>query len=401
MTASASEPPPGITSGPRRRDPVVLLVDDQPIVAELVRQMLADHPEIGLHYCADPFQALNVANQLQPTVILQDLVMPDVDGLTLVKFFRANAATRETPLVVMSSTEEAGTKAEAFRLGANDYLVKPPNRLELIARLQYHHRSCVNQRERRELLEQLAAKEQRLSAEMAAGRKYVESLLPPFLTTPVSIQWRFDPSAELGGDMLGYFPLDADHLALYLLDVTGHGLGSALLGVTVSNLLRARSLPDTDFLIPRQVMATLGRTFQMEEHGERFFTMWYGVFQHSTRRLSWSGAGHPPALLFPGGHNPPRELGSQNPAVGMFAIDDWEQDETEIPPDSRLLIYSDGAFEIHRPDGSDWTFEEFVEFVSRPQTSDRPILDQLLDHCRLLKGGPVLDDDFSLLEAQL
>jgi len=301
----------------------------------------------------------------------------------------------------MSSTEEAGTKAEAFRLGANDYLVKPPNRLELIARLQYHHRSCVNQWERRELLEQLAAKEQRLSAEMAAGRKYVESLLPPFLTTPVSIQWRFDPSAELGGDMLGYFPLDADHLALYLLDVTGHGLGSARLGVTVSNLLRARSLPDTDFLIPRQVMATLGRTFQMEEHGERFFTMWYGVFQHSTRRLSWSGAGHPPALLFPGGHNPPRELGSQNPAVGMFAIDDWEQDETEIPPDSRLLIYSDGAFEIHRPDGSDWTFEEFVEFVSRPQTSDRPILDQLLDHCRLLKGGPVLDDDFSLLEAHL
>ena len=388
-------------SVPRSRDPVVLLVDDQPIVAELVRQMLSDHPEISLHYCADPFQALNVANQLNPTVILQDLVMPDIDGLTLVKFFRANAATRETPLVVMSSTEEAGTKAEAFRLGANDYLVKPPNRLELIARLQYHHRSCVNQWERRELLQQLAAKEQRLSAEMAAGRKYVESLLPPFLTSPVAVHWRFEPSEQLGGDMLGYFPVDDDHLALYLLDVTGHGLGSALLGVTVSNLLRARSLPETDFLRPAQVLATLGRTFQMEDHGDRFFTLWYGVFQHSTRRLCWSGAGHPQALLFAEGLNPPLELGSQNPAIGMFAIDDWEQEEIEVPPHSRLLIYSDGAFEIHRPDGTEWTFAEFVEFVSRPDSADRPLLDQLVDHCRLLKGGPVLDDDLSLLEVRL
>jgi sigma-B regulation protein RsbU (phosphoserine phosphatase) len=139
----------------------------------------------------------------------------------------------------------------------------------------------------------------------------------------------------------------------------------------------------------------------MEDHGDRFFTLWYGVFQHSTRRLCWSGAGHPQALLFAGGLNPPLELGSQNPAIGMFAIDDWEQEVIEVPPHSRLLIYSDGAFEIHRPDGTEWTFAEFVEFVSRPEAPDRPLLDQLVDHCRLLKGGPVLDDDLSLLEVRL
>ena len=108
----------------------VLLVDDQPMVGEAVRRMLADEPGVEFRYCPDPAQAIDAANDFKPTVILQDLVMPDIDGLQLVKYFRANAATRETPLVVLSSKEEPTVKARAFALGANDYLVKLPDKLE-------------------------------------------------------------------------------------------------------------------------------------------------------------------------------------------------------------------------------------------------------------------------------
>src|SRR5688500_1171136 len=117
---------------------VVLLVDDQAIVAEAVKRMLADEKDVAFHYCPDPAKAIETANEVGPTVILQDLVMPEVDGLTLVKFFRVNPRTREVPMIVLSSKEEPTIKAEAFARGANDYLVKLPDKVELIARIRYH-----------------------------------------------------------------------------------------------------------------------------------------------------------------------------------------------------------------------------------------------------------------------
>jgi sigma-B regulation protein RsbU (phosphoserine phosphatase) len=324
--------------------------------------------------------------------------MPDIDGLTLVKFFRAHSATRNTPLVVLSSKEEPIIKAEAFGLGANDYLVKLPDKLELIARIRYHSLAYINMLERNEAFEALTASEQRLAAEMDAGAKYVASLLPAPIELPLRIDWRFVPSAELGGDSLGYFPLDDDHFAVYVLDVTGHGLASALLGVTVSNLLRARALPGADFAQPHQVLAALNRGFQMEHQDGRFFTMWYGVIEHSTRKLTWSGGGHPATLLFRGGHPPAEQLESQNPGVGMFDWDNFEQQEIDIPGNSRLFIYSDGAFEIHKQDGTEWTFDEFLQFLSQPEDPQQHIMDRLIRHVRMLKGADVLDDDFSILE---
>src|SRR5207302_718357 len=147
-TMSASQAvaptPPGDATKPAARPLTVLLVDDQAIIGESVRRMLAAETDIGFHFCQDPTQAIATANRVQPTVILQDLVMPEIDGLQLVKFFRANAATRETPMVVLSSKEEPVIKAQAFALGANDYLVKLPDKVELIARVRYHSRAYLN-----------------------------------------------------------------------------------------------------------------------------------------------------------------------------------------------------------------------------------------------------------------
>ena len=139
-TEAAAPAPPSSAAKPGARPLTVLLVDDQAIIGESVRRMLAAETDIGFHFCQDPTQAIATANQVQPTVILQDLVMPDIDGLTLLKFFRANAATREVPMIVLSSKEEPAIKAQAFGLGANDYLVKLPDRVELIARIRHHSR---------------------------------------------------------------------------------------------------------------------------------------------------------------------------------------------------------------------------------------------------------------------
>lgn len=134
----------------------VLIIDDQAIIVEAVRRMLINEQDIIFYSCTDSTKAIEVANECCPTVILQDLLMPDIDGITLVKQFRSNPLTRNIPMIVLSSEDDAVIKAESFRVGANDYIVKLPNALELIARIRYHSNSYIHLLQRNEAYEQLA-----------------------------------------------------------------------------------------------------------------------------------------------------------------------------------------------------------------------------------------------------
>ena len=127
---------------------MVLLVDDQPMICEAVRRALSNQPDIDFHYCGDPTEAINIAQQIKPTVILQDLVMPGMDGLFLVQQFRNNPTTHDVPIIVLSTNDNPHVKSHAFSMGANDYIVKLPDRTELVARVRYHTRAYLNQHQR-------------------------------------------------------------------------------------------------------------------------------------------------------------------------------------------------------------------------------------------------------------
>ena len=120
------------------RQIVVLLVDDQAFVGAAVGRLLATEPDIALHSCQNARDAVALANQLNPTIILQDLVMPDIDGLTLVRLFRTNPPTARTPVIVLSGNDDPETRARALAQGANDYLVKLPPKDDLIACIRRH-----------------------------------------------------------------------------------------------------------------------------------------------------------------------------------------------------------------------------------------------------------------------
>jgi signal transduction histidine kinase len=141
---------------------MVLLIDDQAIVAQAVRRLLANVPDINLHYCADAVRAIRVADEIKPTVILQDWVMPSIDGLDLLRQFRANASTAETPIIILSSEESPEIKGQAFSAGANDYLLKLPDKIELIARIRYHSKACLNAIQREEAFRALRHSQQLL-----------------------------------------------------------------------------------------------------------------------------------------------------------------------------------------------------------------------------------------------
>ena len=389
-----------VLPSPALRGATVLLVDDQPIIGEAVRRMLAGEDGLTFHFCRDAPAALATAAEVRPTVILQDLVMPEVDGLELVRRFRADERFRDVPIIVLSTKEEPAVKAEAFALGANDYIVKLPDRLELVARVRHHSRGYVALVERHEAFAALQASQQTLANDIATAARYVRSLLPPPQTAPERADWRFIPSAALGGDAFGYHALDAEHFAVYLLDVCGHGVGAALLSVSALNAIRSEALPQTDFHDPGAVLAALNRAFPMERQNDMFFTIWYGVYHRPSRRLRWSGGGHPPAVLLGPAGGPPRLLDSDGPLIGAVEGLEFPAAEAVVPPDARLFVYSDGAFEISRPDGSMWPFAEFLATLTSPPAGAVSPIDRLVTVIRDVSQREDFNDDFSMLELE-
>ena len=395
--------PPSLSNSSDR--PVVLLVDDQLIIGEAVRRILAPEKDIEYHFCQKGQEALATAARLKPTVILQDLIMPDADGLDLVRGYRQQEESRLTPLIVLSSKEEGATKAEAFARGANDYIVKLPDPVELVARIRYHARGYLSLLQRNEAFEALRKNQALLAAELAKAAEYVRSILPEPLKGDLPIDWRFVPSASLGGDCFDYFWIDDDHLAIYLLDVCGHGVGPALLGVSAMNSVRSAGSGGADLRDPSSVLARLNTLFPMIQHGGMFFTIWYGVYRRSTRTISYSGGGHPPALLVSPRTQAPleeriKQLECPGPPMGVAPDLPFETLQAHVEPGSSILIYSDGAIEVFVEARKLWGVEGLIRFLAEHDATQPACLDDLHVAVRAMTGSDVLADDFSIILAR-
>jgi sigma-B regulation protein RsbU (phosphoserine phosphatase) len=208
-----------------------------------------------------------------------------------------------------------------------------------------------------------------MDRDLLKARKYVQSLLPaPIHTGPVLAEWSFVPSSQLGGDAFGYYWLDPTTFVFYLVDVSGHGVGSAMHSVTVLNVLRQRALPNVDFRNPSEVLANLNDMFQGESHNNLMLTMWYGVYRTDDRMLTYGSAGHHPAYLV-------RQIGSvasrRIPGADDrgFPSMTYQTEQTQVPAGSSLYLFSDGLFEIVTKDQQQWELSDLLPLLLQPGPS--------------------------------
>lgn len=266
--------------------------------------------------------------------------------------------------------------------------------------IELREKAAEANREKAEYLAGMVASQKLLLDEITQAARYVRSLLPVPLDAPIRTRWQYVPSSKLGGDCFGYDWLDDEHFAAYLLDVSGHGVGAALLSVSVLNALRSRALPDVDFRDPAAVLSRLNDSFPMDRQDGKYFTMWYGVFHRPSRRLRFSNAGHPPALLLDGRNRCEQlcELGADNFAIGMLDGIEYTSQEMDVPSSGRLLVFSDGVYEIDRPDGSMMQRADLTHFLSNGGRCATPT--EILKFVQTQANAESFKDDFSLLEMQ-
>jgi serine phosphatase RsbU (regulator of sigma subunit) len=312
----------------------------------------------------------------------RDVVIPDarVSRLHLQVFLNGSEVIAED----LGSSN--GTYLDGKRL-SGPVVLNEGRWLQVGSRFLKHERRSRREVERAE----------ELSRDLTKARNYVTSLLPaPIPAGPLRTDWHFEPSTQLGGDAFSYGRLDDEHVLVYLIDVSGHGVGSAMHSVTVLNVMRQRALPNTDFHDPAQVLSALNAMFQMDDHDGMYFTAWYGVYSLTTRTLAYATAGHHAAYLYAPGA-PAAALRTKGTMIGAMPTARFVTDRVQVPHGAALYVFSDGVFEVTAPDGRQLGLDEFLPLLAGTEARIPGETDRVYGAVRAMsKPGP-LDDDFSLL----
>lgn len=375
----------------------ILVVDDDAANLEMLARRLR-RCGYTVSTAKDGIQALRLARNQQFDLVLLDLIMPGLDGFQLLARFKSDPVLRELPILMLSALDEEDGIARCIEMGAEDYLAKPFNPVFLRARIG----ACLEKKRLHDKEQRahaaLVESERRLEAELAEAAEHVRSLLPPPLKEEIQVDWRFVPCARLGGDMLGYHWLDDDSFAVFVLDVCGHGLKAAFLSISVFNVLRSQTLPHTDFHDPSSVLAGLNAAFPMDRQNNMYFTIWYGVYQKAERALLFASGGHPPAILFSEHASQGQRLQTPSPIIGFDPQSQFSYQKIALSPGSRLYVFSDGAYELTRSDGSSWKLDDLVLQLQNASTNETLKLDEVLEWAHTVDSQPNFEDDLTIVE---
>ena len=375
--------------------PSILIADDDRSTRSLLRLILKK----------DGYQVIEVANgeeclaawqELQPDMILLDAMMPVMDGFSCCQQINQPENNSNIPILMITGLNDKESVDRAFAVGATDYITKPIHPPVLRQRLARILKAAEAEAALKASEAKLLEQNLKLQAELDRAADYVRSLLPKPTKEKIKVEQHFAPSAQLGGDIFDHYWLDDNHLAVYLVDVAGHGVMSALLSISVLNVLRSQSLYNTDFYEPWTVLTELNRLFQMNEKGDNYFTIWYGVISLSDRQLVYASAGHPPAIL--SRQQGVKYLNNDNIPIGMFDEYPFEQNICTFETGDRLYVLSDGVYEVPQANGKLWGFDNLVKLLAKDRDSNNFNLENIWRFIQKQHHAQILDDDFSLLK---
>ena len=366
----------------------ILIVDDAKANLDiLVEGLKAEHK---LSLALDGETALKVAARTPPDLVLLDIVMPGLDGYEVCRRMRQMPETAEVPIMFLSSLEEVQNKTRGFEMGANDYLTKPFEMLEVKARV----RSLLKAKAYSDAVKEQIASELRVAREIQMG------MLPHDFSTidrtyGVNFGAVLEPAREVGGDLYGVCGAGPQRLVVFLGDVSGKGIPASMFMVRAISLARllSREIPE-----PERILSRLNDELAQDNPSGMFVTFLCAVFEPASGRLMLANGGHCRPVLLPAGKPSRWAVQNLGTALGFEPALQFERTELTLHAGDALILYSDGISEAFNPQeecyGNERLLADATAFAG--QSADA-ITTGLLQKVRAFAGGAPQSDDIAIL----
>lgn len=385
----------------------ILIVDDSEDLRRLLSVMLK---KLGynIEEAGDGKEGIKKAHDVAPDLILLDIIMPETDGYEVCKRLKEDDHTKDIPVIFLSAMSEAADKIKGLEMGGVDYITKPFDKGEVIARVQNQLKIRRLTNELIKTNKELTEKQRRLDEDLQAAAGIQQSLLPQKLPMINNLQvaWKFIPSGAIGGDIFNIIRLDDDNIAFYMLDVSGHGVPSALVTVSVSQTLlphmgyvkreRSDQSPNYEIASPREVLKALDAEYPLNRF-DKYFTATYLIINTASGRLIYSNAAHPPPVLLhkEGGYE---LLDKGGTIIGMGGIMPFEEESKYLRDGDKIIIYTDGVIEYKNSSGDDFG-EKRLYFLleSLKDLTIERLLNRVMESIDAFGQGTKLQDDLSLV----
>jgi sigma-B regulation protein RsbU (phosphoserine phosphatase) len=447
----------------------VLIAEDSRIQARMLRKKL-EQADYSVRWAENGKIALEMTRQQRPTLIISDIEMPEMSGYEFCEAVKSDPQLKSIPLILLSTLSEPEDIIRGLHVGADNYVTKPYDADYLLSRMEdllstplgqdddpsqvldvklagksYQVKAGTQQvlnllvstfenavAKNNELIrsnedlslardqltqwnKELEALNARMSRDLDAAAKIQQSLLPT--TTPdlpqATFAWKYLPCDELAGDFLNLFALDDRHIAAFVVDVSGHGVASSLLSVTIGRVLTPQvssssllvrqvdGSPEVRIVPPAEVAYELNNRFPMEAQGQLYFTMVYGVLDLDNMEFRYVSAGHP-AVVHQPRDGAPQLIEAADMAIGWVEDIEFEERVIKLSSGDRLFLYSDGVPEAMDQDLNEFGDQRMIDVITAatPEPLEKGVtslLEAVQQWC--VKNGP--RDDVSILAVQM
>ena len=386
-----------MTDGEEQEQTPLLVVDDDPDILRIVKFFLTKQDYIVYTACngQEAWDCLQEHTEVE--LVLSDLMMPIINGLDLLKLIRKDERFSELPFILVSAEGETSQKVAGLNLGADDFITKPFNFDELMARVRNHLRLRRLQRQLVIANDLLQEQNDVLLNDLETARGVQQAMLPAeFPTNKIfQIAGRYIPVEKLGGDLFDIVFLDdGKKLGVLIVDVVGHGVAAALVTAMTKVSFRNACFQSLE---PAEVLARMNRELCVTLH-TGYVTVFYAVLDTETLNLSYASGGHPSLLVQRRATEEMLYLDGQATFLGFFDDVEFSSDQISLQSGDRVIFYTDGIFESQDPSDQPYGMERFQAYLEGNGDKEVPLLlDGLLDDMNNFTKNRKLDDDITLV----